>query len=169
MTPEPRARILCAGPIGLVVAAGLARSAPRGRIGQKQSDLTVADDLPRDPIEGPILVLGRDVEVRFTVGQLRQAAMAKLEDRSRDPIVAIDPPLKDALAMIDRIAARDAPVLISGPTGVGKELLARRVHYRSRRRGAFVALNCAAISPQLAESLLFGHKKGSFTGAIADV
>jgi transcriptional regulator with PAS, ATPase and Fis domain len=158
MTPEPRARILCAGPLGLVVAAALERSVPRWRIVQNQSDLTVADDLPREPIEGPILVLGRDVEVPFTVGQLRQAALAKLEDRSRDPIVAIDPPLKDALAMIDRIAVNDAPLLITGESGTGKELAAREVHRRSKRQdGPFVPCRFGGVPDGLLDRELFGE------------
>jgi transcriptional regulator with PAS, ATPase and Fis domain len=60
-------------------------------------------------------------------------------------------------------------VIITGPTGVGKERLARRVHDRSNRKGRFVALNCGALVEGLAESTLFGHARGAFTGAVAAV
>jgi transcriptional regulator with PAS, ATPase and Fis domain len=68
-----------------------------------------------------------------------------------------------------RIAAYDVPVLILGETGTGKELFAEAIHAASRRsEGPYIAVNCGAISPELATSELFGHRKGSFTGAIND-
>lgn len=76
--------------------------------------------------------------------------------------------LKTAVNYGYKAAASDVPVLISGETGVGKELFARAIHGQSRRVGApFVAINCGAIPANLVESLLFGHEKGAFTGAIA--
>lgn len=67
---------------------------------------------------------------------------------------------------IERIAPNEAPVLIGGETGTGKELAARHIHLLSGRKGPFLAVNCGAISDQLVESELFGHEAGSFTGAI---
>ncbi len=83
--------------------------------------------------------------------------------------IFVDPASKQLLRLVELVAGRDTTVLILGESGVGKEVVARLVHDRSQRRsGAFVALNCAAIPTGLAESQLFGHKRGAFTGAEAD-
>jgi two-component system response regulator PilR (NtrC family) len=79
-------------------------------------------------------------------------------------------PVMDTLRdMIGRVARSQAPVFISGESGTGKELVARLIHESSSRRdGDFVPVNCGAIPNELMESELFGHRKGSFTGAVAD-
>lgn len=80
--------------------------------------------------------------------------------------VAADPESLSVLALADRLAGTDIPVLIGGPTGTGKEVLSRFIRNRSLRKDKpFVAVNCAAIPETMLEALLFGHQKGSFTGA----
>ena len=80
--------------------------------------------------------------------------------------IAADPETLSVLALADRLAASEIPVLIGGPTGTGKEVLSRFIHARSpRSAGPFVAVNCAAMPETMLEALLFGHRKGAFTGA----
>jgi formate hydrogenlyase transcriptional activator len=82
-------------------------------------------------------------------------------------IIANSPALKHVLELVETVASSDSTVLLLGETGTGKELIARAVHDRSRRKSrTFVKLNCAAIPTGLLESELFGHEKGAFTGAI---
>ncbi len=72
------------------------------------------------------------------------------------------------LENLDRLARSDVSILLEGETGTGKEVLARAIHVESGRTGAFVAVNCGALPQALVESLLFGHKKGAFSGALCD-
>jgi len=83
-------------------------------------------------------------------------------------IIGNSPALKHVLELVETVATSDSTVLLLGETGTGKELIARAIHDRSRRKErTFVKLNCAAIPTGLLESELFGHEKGAFTGAIA--
>ncbi|MBT9445271.1 MAG: sigma-54-dependent Fis family transcriptional regulator [Hyphomonadaceae bacterium] len=82
-------------------------------------------------------------------------------------MVADAPAMKQVVRMGERAARSNIPVLVTGESGVGKELLARAVHGSSERAGrAFIAVNCGAIPENLVESILFGHEKGAFTGAV---
>ncbi len=84
-----------------------------------------------------------------------------------EEIVGVSPPLRAVLAQVTRVAPTDSTVLITGETGTGKELIARAIHKRSRRSSrAFITVNCAALPTSLIASELFGHEKGSFTGAV---
>jgi transcriptional regulator with GAF, ATPase, and Fis domain len=99
--------------------------------------------------------------------QVTSVASANCAVSMFEEIVGASKPLKTVLARIAKVAPTDSTVLISGETGTGKELIARAVHKRSRRSAhAFVSVNCAALSPSLISSELFGHEKGAFTGAV---
>jgi DNA-binding NtrC family response regulator len=94
----------------------------------------------------------------FGVGSAKDVSRAK-------HIVFVDRASQALLNLLDRIAPSDASVHIAGETGTGKELVARYIHRKSERSGPFLAVNCGAISEHLAESELFGHEAGAFTGA----
>lgn len=97
---------------------------------------------------------------------LREELAEKFNFKS---IVGASNSLQKLLEKVEKVAVRDTSVLITGESGTGKELIAQAVHYNSpRRNGRFVAINCGAIPDSVLESELFGHKKGSFTGATAD-
>ena len=103
----------------------------------------------------------------------KQPTLLSLEGGDAQPLsirakalVFADPASRRLLGYIEKLAPSEAPVLIMGETGTGKELVARHIHQLSGRRGPFLAVNCGAISDHLAESELFGHEAGSFTGAV---
>lgn len=88
------------------------------------------------------------------------------EARRSTSLIGVSPTIESLRASIDRVAAVNSTVLLLGESGTGKELVARELHARSpRATGPFVPVNCAAMSPELIESELFGHAKGAFTGA----
>jgi len=97
---------------------------------------------------------------RFLQGELQRLA--------GDEIVGADHGLGPVMSLVRQVAATDSPVLITGETGVGKDLIANALHqYSPRRKGPFIAVNCGAIPASLIDSELFGHEKGAFTGAMA--
>lgn len=83
-------------------------------------------------------------------------------------MIAVDPAMKKVIDLADQIAPSEASILITGESGVGKEVIAKYVHAHSKREAKpFISINCAAIPENLLESELFGHEKGAFTGAVA--
>lgn len=101
--------------------------------------------------------------------ELRAAAPTKpalTVEQYRDDIVGQSEAMQSVFKMVGRVAMSDAPVLVTGESGCGKELVARAIHtYSERSKKSLLAINCAAIPENLLESELFGHEKGAFTGA----
>lgn len=128
-----------------------------------------ASDYVIKPIEHDelLLIIDRALEVRAMRAEL-QLLRQEVQDRyGFENLVGATPVMVALYEEIAAIADTSATVLLQGPTGTGKELLAHAIHYRSRRKnGPFVRVNCAAIPETLLESELFGHERGAFTGAI---
>jgi DNA-binding NtrC family response regulator len=105
----------------------------------------------------------RALKLRGEIGSLR-GELRKLGRFAT--LVGASPPMQKVYDLIDRVAGTDASILISGETGTGKELVAETIHRLSRRsKEPFLAVNCGALSAHLIESEIFGHERGSFTGA----
>lgn len=117
-------------------------------------------------MEGLLLIARQALEARRLV---RENAYLRARERGEQRgygLVAESPPMRDVLSLIGRVAGGDTTVLITGESGVGKELVAETIHRESPRRGrALVRVNCPAIPRDLIESELFGHTRGAFTGA----
>ena len=97
-----------------------------------------------------------------------QPAMVSTEERNKHPFIAVHPKTKKIVELAENIAPADMTVLLTGPTGCGKDQLARYIHACSGRKGQFISINTAAIPDSMFESELFGYKKGAFTGADKD-
>jgi hydrogenase-4 transcriptional activator len=134
------------------------------------------EELLRTLLEPFTVALENDRRLR-ELTSLREAVEA--ENRSllsrlgrhdiSDSIVGAETGLRSVMEQIELVAPSDAPVLVLGETGTGKEVVARAIHNRSRRAaGPFLRVNCGAIPPELVDSELFGHEKGSFTGAVGE-
>jgi len=122
-------------------------------------DTEVRQD-PRNPQRSMIFLYDR-TEVHTLRSQVRQTSYIQMIGNS--------PAMLRMFEVFEQVAEGDWTVLIEGETGVGKELVARSIHASSsRRNGPFIAVNCAGLSEPLLASQLFGHRKGSFTGAVAD-
>lgn len=118
----------------------------------------------RSELEGKVqrLALSAD-EAR---GAYAQAVLAELLCSGLSSMIAADPASMQLMAVARRVAQADVTVLVNGPTGTGKEVMARFIHAHSPRADKpFVAINCAAIPENMLEAMMFGHEKGAFTGA----
>jgi len=136
----------------------------------RSNALAAIDGGAYDFIEKPVqLDLLKTVLQRAShVGSLERENRALRENAGSgfEELLGVSPAMQVVYDMIRRIAGSSVPVLITGETGTGKELVARAIHRQStRKEGPFVAINCGAIPETLIESELFGHEKGSFTGA----
>jgi Nif-specific regulatory protein len=118
--------------------------------------------------------LAKTVELlKITQQQLREENLllkSQVENQyAIENIIGKSPAMKKVLTLVSKFAANDSPVLLTGETGTGKDLIARAIHYCSNRKDrSFVAVNCGFKTESLLESELFGHVKGAFTGAIKD-
>jgi DNA-binding NtrC family response regulator len=96
------------------------------------------------------------------------AAVLQAVSKESSDLIASDPAMKKVIALADQVAASEASILITGESGVGKEVIAKHLHEKSRRADKpMISINCAAIPDNLLESELFGHEKGAFTGAVS--
>lgn len=149
----------------LVFAAADGRS-----FSEKHCDLF---ELMLEPISAALSTDRRMSEIdreRRAYAADKDTLLSKLERQDISAsVVGADAGLKAVIEHVDRVAPTDAPVLILGETGTGKEVIARAIHRKSRRAdGPMVRVNCGAIPTELVDSELFGHERGAFTGAIAD-
>ncbi|WP_108663171.1 sigma-54-dependent transcriptional regulator [Acuticoccus kandeliae] len=121
--------------------------------------------------EGAWNYITKPFEVEALIETL-EAAAKRVRDAAPPPDAAsalgVSPQMQDLARTLSRVANTDLPVLLLGQTGTGKEVAARYLHGAGERAGRpFVAVNCGALQPELAESIIFGHEKGAFTGAAA--
>ncbi|WP_095080152.1 sigma-54-dependent response regulator transcription factor FleR [Pseudomonas sp. Irchel s3h17] len=118
--------------------------------------------------QGAADYLVKPFEPKALLDLVARHALGSLGGAEDEGPVAYEPASAQLLALAARVARSDSTVLISGESGTGKEVLARYIHQHSRRgQQPFIAINCAAIPDNMLEATLFGHEKGSFTGAIA--
>ncbi|MCK5832722.1 sigma-54-dependent Fis family transcriptional regulator [bacterium] len=146
-------------PVVLITAFGGVDTAVQGMKAGAQDYLVKPIDL-----EELKVVIIKQLEKRRLEDENR-ILREQLDDRFSEEMVAESPQMNEVLSIISRVAPTDAPVLITGESGVGKELVARTIHDASGRKGAFIPINCAAIPDNLIESELFGAEPGAYTGA----
>ena len=118
----------------------------------------------REELEGKLQRV--NLAAQEAQGAYGQAVIAEILCFGLSSMIAADPASMQLTAVASRVAQADVTVLINGPTGTGKEVLARFIHARSPRADKpFIAINCAAIPENMLEAMMFGHEKGAFTGA----
>jgi len=124
---------------------------------------------PRDGADSDALLSGaRRAAVSATPGQLADLSEATHAlDLGERRVIAVDPMMTRLFALVSKLARSELPILITGETGVGKEIVATALHrWSARRERPLLSLNCAAIAESLLESELFGHEQGAFSGAV---
>jgi len=173
--------LLMEGPDGFKVLEEARRLMPEAQVivitGHGSIDSAVkamkvgAFDYLTKPIDADVLAIAinKALERKRLLGEVEQLRAQVRGKFSLEAIVYASPAFHNVLELVRKVAATDASVLIEGESGTGKELVARAVHAASARRSqAFVAINCGALPEGLLESELFGHARGSFTGAVAN-
>ena len=134
-------------------------------------------------ISVPVVAFGIDADAREAAAAIKAgakefiplppeadliAAVLSAVADDEKPMISADPSMKHVIQLADQVARSEASILVTGESGVGKEVMARYLHENSRRKDKpFISVNCAAIPDNLLESELFGHEKGAFTGAVA--
>jgi two-component system, response regulator FlrC len=144
---------------------------------------TLADAMDAERIVTPIVACGTGTDAKAAVAAIQAgakeyiplppdpeliAAILEAVSREKSDLVFRDPAMERVVKLAQQVAGSEASILITGESGVGKEVMARLVQHKSKRKDRpFISVNCAAIPENLLESELFGHEKGAFTGAIA--
>ena len=175
---DPRALVDVPWPEGLRLAGdarrsveALLRAAPsrRQKVVARLPDRGAGDSVVEIEIEDDPRAPERKIFFLADVSELHGLRRLLDEQGEFHNIVGRSAPIQRVVRLVQQVAPTDVTVLIEGETGTGKELVARAIHHESaRRKGPFVAVNCAGLSEELAASQLFGHRRGAFTGAVAD-
>jgi len=154
----------------------LARTMATGRFERDVPVRILDSDMNERPIRVSTAALrsedGRPlggVEIFSDVSELERLRAALANTHGFEDIIGVSPPMRELFALLPEVAAAEVSVLIEGPSGTGKEMVAQALHRLSPRAdGPYVRVNCAALPDSLLESELFGHRRGAFTGADRD-
>jgi DNA-binding NtrC family response regulator len=175
---DPRALVDVPWPEGLRLSGdarrsveALLRAAPsrRQKLVVRLPDRGAGDSVVEIEIEDDPRAPERKIFFLADVSELHGLRRLLDEQGEFHNIVGRSAPIQRVVQLVQQVAPTDVTVLIEGETGTGKELVARAIHNESaRRKGPFVPVNCAGLSEELAASQLFGHRRGAFTGAVAD-